>query len=278
MIIYIVGYKGWIGGLFMKALETRHQVVYSDYRAESSEIKQDIIDKNTTHVLYCAGRTSGGQYKTIDYLEDPSTLRENINDNLYGPMSMALFCQEKDIHFTYIGTGCIYTYDDEHTLENKKGFKETDAPNFFGSNYSIVKGFTDLLLQQTNALSLRIRMPMTSEEHPKSFTTKLANYKKIHSILNSMTNLDVMIPIAINMMENKEVGTYNFTDMNVTHDELLQIYKKDKNPEHTWELVEGNALDIKAKRSNTLLDTSKLQEYLTIQHMVNTSIQKTLFN
>ena len=59
--------------------------------------------------------------------------------------------------------------------------------------------------------------------------------------------------------------------------ELLQTYKKEKNPEHTWELVEGNGLDIKAKRSNTLLDTSKLQEYLTIQHMVNTTIQKTLF-
>lgn len=276
MIVYIVGHKGWIGGLFMKCLK-EHNVVYSDYRAESSAIKQDIIDKHPTHVLYCAGRTSGGLYKTIDYLEDPSTLRENLNDNLYGPMTMALFCQQQNIHFTYIGTGCIYTYDTEHTPENQKGFTETDAPNFFGSNYSIVKGITDLLLQQTNALSLRIRMPMTNEEHAKSFTTKLVSYKKIHSVLNSMTNLDVMIPIAIMMMENKENGTYNFTNVNATHEELLEAYKRDKNQEHTWELVEGNALDVKAKRSNTLLDTRKLNEYLAIQHMVNASIQKILF-
>ena len=278
MKIYVIGHKGWIGNLFIKEFQNQgHEIVFSDYRAESSEIKIDIIAKHATHILYCAGRTSGGSYNTIDYLEDPATFKENINDNLYGPMTIALFAQEKAIHFTYIGTGCIYTYDESHTPENLQGFKETDLPNFFASNYSIVKGFTDRLLQQTNALSLRIRMPITKEDHPRNFITKLKNYKKIHSIMNSMTDLDVMIPIAINMMQNRETGTYNFTNIDTTHNALFEAYKKDVDKNHTWELVDANGLNIQAKRSNTILDTNKLKSYLTIQHIVNSAVSKTLF-
>jgi len=274
MFVYIIGHKGWIGGLFMKELEKcGHEIGFSDYRAESDEIKQDILDKKCSHVLYCAGRTSGGEFKTIDYLQDPSTFKENINDNLYGPLAIAMFCDRNNIHFTYIGTGCIYTYDEDHTIENRKGFKETDKPNFFGSNYSIVKGYTDMLLQGTNALSLRIRMPMTKEEHPKSFITKLMSYKNINSVLNSMTELDVMIPVAVEMMQYWEKGTYNFTNLDITHDELL---RKNAPSEHTWELVDGDKLDIKAKRSNTLLDTGKLKEYLMINSMVKNSIKNIL--
>jgi 3,5-epimerase/4-reductase len=136
-----------------------------------------------------------------------------------------------------------------------------------------VKGYTDLLLQQTNALSLRIRMPIVKEEHPKNFITKLLTYNKIHSVLNSMTDLDAMIPVAIEMMKLGEKGTYNFTNIDATHDELLQTYKREVDALHTWELVEGSKLDIKAKRSNTLLDTSKLKEFLTIHYLAKHSMK-----
>lgn len=264
MNVYVIGHKGWIGGLFMKQLECNNNVMFSNLRAESDEILHDILQKETTHLLYCAGRTSGGKYNNIDYLEDPSTLKENINDNLYCPVKLALFCEKHSIHFTYIGTGCIYIYDDDHTIVNKKGFNETDKPNFFGSNYSIVKGYTDLLLQNTNTLTLRVRMPITKEEHPRNFVTKLVSFKKINSIMNSMTDLDVMIPIAIDMMKNKVIGTYNFTNIDSNHNEILEKYKAEVNPEHTWELVSNNELDLKAKRSNALLDTTKLKTYLSI--------------
>ena len=56
-------------------------------------------------------------YQTIDYLEDIKTTNININDNLYVPVSLAMFCDNNNIHFTYIGTGCIFNYDEEHTME-----------------------------------------------------------------------------------------------------------------------------------------------------------------
>lgn len=263
MNVYVIGHKGWIAGIFIKELYNfNHNVFYNDYRAESDEILKDILDSNATHVLYCAGRTCGGNYNNIDYLEDPKTLKENINDNLYSPVKLALFCDKNNIHYTYIGTGCIYTYDENHTIENKIGFKETDKPNFFGSNYSIVKGYTDLLLQNTNALTLRVRMPISKEKHPKNFMTKLLSFTKINSVLNSMTELETIIPIAILMMEKKEIGTYNFTNIDTTHDDLLKKYIRENNLSHTWEIVSNNELNLIAKRSNALLDSSKLIKFL----------------
>ena len=44
----------------------------------------------------------------------------------------------------YIGTGCIYEYENPNDLSHP--FTEQDAPNFFGSSYSTVKGATDLLI------------------------------------------------------------------------------------------------------------------------------------
>lgn len=61
---------------------------------------------------------------------------------------LAQLCSAQKIHFTYLGTGCIFDYDeDQHPREKEvNGFKEIDKPNFFGSQYSVVKGVTDQLM------------------------------------------------------------------------------------------------------------------------------------
>ena len=72
----------------------------------------------------------------------------------------------------------------------KNNLQNDDKPNFFGSNYSIVKGFTDMLMKNTNALILRIRMPISSDKSIRNFITKITTYERICSIPNSMTILD----------------------------------------------------------------------------------------
>ena len=74
---------------------------------------------------------------------------------------VSLICKKYGIHYTYLGTGCIFEYDTEHPFgEEVNGFKEDSLPNFVGSSYSIVKGFTDRLLHnfEDNVLNLRIRI------------------------------------------------------------------------------------------------------------------------
>ena len=167
MKVYLVGHKGWIGQKYVDLFKKLNiECVYSEWRAESEEMKVDIVRSKATHVLCCMGRThgtrDGTKFTTIDYLEHPEKLHENINDNLFSPLSLALLCQQ-EIFITYIGTDCIFTYDDKHSVEDGVPFFEENAPNFFGSNYSIVKGFTDMLMKQTKTLNLRIRMPITDK-------------------------------------------------------------------------------------------------------------------
>ena len=270
--IYVIGHKGWIGGMYLKELEREGiPYVFSDYRAESNEIKADILNKNATHVLCCMGRTHGTfkdrKFTTIDYLENKETLPINLNDNLYSPLSLALFCDKHNIHFTYIGTGCIYEYDEEHLLDSGVGFKEDETPNFFGSNYSIVKGFTNNLMLQTNALHLRIRMPITNEQNPRNFITKITTYEKICSIENSMTVLTELIPISIKMMKNNEIGTFNFTNPGtISHNEILEMYRDIVDPKFAWKNFTVDEQDkiLLGKRSNNLLDTGKLENKYSV--------------
>lgn len=280
MNIYIIGSNGWIGNKMQKLfLNNNIKYICSSFRAENKEIYDDILNNNITHVFCCSGRTHGKldniYYNTIDYLEDIRTTSQNINDNLYAPVSLALFCEKNNIHFTYIGTGCIFNYDDNHTIENNIGFTEEDEPNFFGSQYSIIKGFTDKLLKNTNALVLRIRMPLSSDLSDRNFISKIIKYEKICSIKNSMTVLDELLPVCIEMMKNNEVGIYNFTNSgSISHNEILELYKDIINPEFNWinfDITEQDKI-LKSKRSNNFLNTSKLEKKYNIKNIKDATI------
>ncbi len=285
MKVYIIGHKGWIGQMYIKLFEKMNiEYTYSNYRCESTELRYDILQQRPTHVLCVMGRThgtlNGTKYNTIDYLEHNSVLKQNINDNLYAPLSLALFLNYKVIHFTYIGTGCIYSYDNNHTIENNKGFTESDAPNFFGSNYSIVKGFTNELMKFTNSLTLRIRMPIISKDNPRNFITKITTYEKICSIPNSMSILDELLPLSIKMMQNNEMGMYNFTNPGkISHNEILQMYKDIVDPTFTWKNFTIDEQDkiLKSKRSNNLLDTSLLTKKYKVND-IHTAVRNVLLN
>jgi dTDP-4-dehydrorhamnose reductase len=282
--IYIIGHKGWIGNMYIELFERMNiKYYYSDYRGESDEIKKDILERRVSHVLCCMGRThgyrDGKEYTTIDYLQDNSVLHQNVNDNLFVPVSLALFCDKNNIHFTYIGTGCIYNYDDIHHI-NGVGFTEDDKPNFFGSNYSIVKGYTNELMKYTNALTLRIRMPITSCQSPRNFIKKITTYKYICSIENSMSVLDELLPLSIEMMNNKESGIYNLTNPgSISHNRILEHYRNIIDSTFTWKNFDINEQDkiLSSKRSNNLLDTTKLIEKYMVDN-IEDAIIKLLHN
>jgi len=268
MQILLLGHKGWIGQKIITILKDQNiNYITTDYRGESNELKEYILDNNITHIYCCLGRTHGllntKVYTTIDYLENPETLKENINDNLYVPLSLAMFSDKHNIHFTYIGTGCIFS-------DNEIEFKEQDKPNFFGSNYSIVKGFTDMLIKNTNALILRIRMPISSDKSIRNFITKITTYEKICSISNSMTILDELLPVSVEMMKNKETGCFNFTNPGIiSHNEILEMYKEIVDPTFTWKNMTIKEQDklLLSKRSNNSLDTNKLESKYKVDNI-----------
>jgi 3,5-epimerase/4-reductase len=150
-----------------------------------------------------------------------------------------MVCKLQNIHYTYLGTGCIFKFDEDHPFGlEENGFHEKSLPNFFGSSYSVVKGFTDQLmhLYEDNVLNLRIRMPITGEKNSRNFITKIVNYEKVCSVPNSMTVLPELLLYVLDMMNNKLTGTMNLTNPGlISHNEILEMYKEIVDINFTWE-------------------------------------------
>jgi len=282
MKILVYGSNGWIGSQFINILiHNKIEYLCGNARCDDEkELEKEIKQINPTNVISFIGRTHGiignTKYTTIDYLEQPGKLTENIKDNLYSPLLLSHICNLKDIHYTYLGTGCIF--DDEDPPSRL--FKETNNPNFFGSSYSIVKGFTDRLMKlNSKTLNLRIRMPINSQNHHRNFITKIINYDKICSIPNSMTVLPDFYPIILDMIKKNQTGTINLVNPDlISHNEILEMYRDIVDPSFKWTnfTIEDQDKVLKSKRSNNHLDTTKIQQLYPSLQPIKDSIRKCL--
>ena len=280
MNILLYGHRGWIGGQFVNLLDASDiNYVKGQARLENMEDVEDEIEMaNPTHVIAFTGRTHGSingkEYTTIDDLEQPGKLVENMRDNLFAPIMLANLSKTRGFHFTYLGTGCIF-----ESTQDQPIFDESDKPNFFGSSYSIVKGYTDQLMHMYNetALNVRIRMPITGDYNPRNFITKILNYKKICSMPNSMTVLPELLPILLDMITKNVTGTINLTNPGtITHNEILEMYRDIVNPNFKWEnfTVEEQNQILAAGRSNNELNTSLLETLYPNVTPIKESIKK----
>jgi 3,5-epimerase/4-reductase len=287
MKVLLYGKNGWIGEqVYSILLKGNHEVVVGNERAEDFvKLEEEIVNFKPTNIISTIGRTHGKigdvEYTTIDYLEQKAKIRENVRDNLFSPMMIALIANKHNIHYTYLGTGCIFTYDDSHPFgEELNGFKESDVPNFFGSSYSTVKGYTDTLMKMfTNVLNVRIRMPITEEVHPRNFITKITTYKKICSVHNSMTVLPELLPYMIDMCNKKITGTINLTNPGlISHNEILEMYKQIVDTDFTWDNfgIDEQRKILESERSNNYLDTTRLETLYNVKN-IKDSIRDVLY-
>lgn len=266
----IYGGKGFIGQLLIDKL-TEHsdvEVILGNERCDEKSVKEEIKEINPDRVISLIGRTSGPSNMnhlgscntTIDYLEDKLSL--NMRDNLFAPIYLERICHELNIHFTYLGTGCIYYTPKEES----KIYSVIDEPNFFGSSYSTVKGITDRFFRyiNSNMLNVRIRMPITEDMHPKNLLTKILTYKKIcQTGPNSMTVFEDLFPVLIEYIKNAKTGTIHLVNPGpMRHDEILELYKEIVDPGFQYEMMsesEQNEILI-AKRSVCVLDSKEMEE------------------
>ena len=277
MKILFFGSKGWIGKQFGFFLN-KNGITYisTDVRADDEKaVEEEIKLYSPTHIISFIGRTHGGEYNTIDYLELSGKLKDNIRDNLYSPLVLSILCERYNIHYTYLGTGCIFSSDDPTTTS----IDDDALPNFFGSSYSTVKGFTDRLqhMYSKNTLNLRIRMPIVNYEHNRNFLSKIFKYEKICSMANSMTVLEDMFPVIMDMMIKNTTGTFNLVNKGViTHNEILEMYKEHIDPSFVWKnfSVEEQNSVLLSKRSNTQLSNDKLYSLYPDIPDIKTSVEK----
>ncbi|KAK3434455.1 hypothetical protein EUGRSUZ_D01934 [Eucalyptus grandis] len=248
----IYGRTGWIGGLLGRLCESQSiGYAYGSGRLQDrASLEADVAAVEPTHVFNAAGVTGRPNVETI-------------RTNVAGTLTLADVCRERGLIVINYATGCIFEYDAAHPLGSGIGFKEEDTPNFVGSFYSKTKAMVEELLKNyENVCTLRVRMPISSDlSNPRNFITKITRYEKVVNIPNSMTILDELLPISIEMAKRNLTGIWNFTNPGVvSHNEILEMYQEYIDPNFTWKnfTLEEQAKVIVAPRSNNELDMTKL--------------------
>lgn len=259
------GGKGWVAGHLVELLKSQGKEVYSTtVRMQDREaVIQEVEKIKPTHILNAAGSTGR---PNVDWCEDNK--EETIRNNVIGTLNLADVAFQRGIHITVFATGCIYHYDGASHPEGGSdlGFLETEKANFAGSFYSETKAHVEEIMKHySNALILRLRMPVSDDWNGRNFVRKIAGYDNIVNIPNSNSILYNLLPASILMAEHKETGIYNFTNPGaISHVEVLQLFKEIVNPNISWTTFtpDQQSKVIKAGRSNCKLNTVKLEKKL----------------
>ena len=272
----IYGSTGWIARKCIEYIcknDIVDTIVAGVSRMENfNDIKQEILAIQPDRVIVLGGLTYKSPAKNIDWCEDHK--QEVIRVNVLGVLNIADICEQNNIHCTILGTGCIYS------SQNDEVFTEDSMWNFDKSFYSKTKAYTQELLKcYNNVLLLRIRMPIDDTNNPKNFIEKLKSFDKIISIPNSMTVLPEMIPIMVSLIATGQTGTWNCVNPNViSHKEILDmlgIQKEYVDISHQSELT-------RVARSNNHLATTKIEQYCSTHGLtlneIHTAVAKLLQN
>ncbi|KAK4365302.1 hypothetical protein RND71_016660 [Anisodus tanguticus] len=139
----------------------------------------------------------------------------------------------------------------------------------------------ELLKNYDNVCTLRVRMPISADlTNPRNFITKITRYEKVVDIPNSMTILDELLPISLEMAKRNLTGIWNFTNPGVvSHNEILEMYRDYIDPSFTWKNfnLEEQAKVIVAPRSNNELDASKLKKEFPEMKSIKESLIENVF-
>ena len=189
----IFGGNGFMGRKFREKLP---RATYTTTDITDRAKVKNILDLiKPKYIINCAGKTGR---PNVDWCEDHEI--ETADSNIRGPITLAKECIDRKIHMIQLGSGCIYEGDN-----SGKGFSETDAPNFFGSIYSLTKIECEEGLKELEGpiLQLRLRMPFDKVPSQRNFITKLVGYKKIINENNSISVIDDFLDATTKLMEKK---------------------------------------------------------------------------
>lgn len=247
---------------------------------------ENVIKKYNPDVLInCIGKTGS---PNIDWCENNKFATYEANTAL--PILLAEYCKTYSIKLIHIGSGCIYYGQspnifygndiDNNPIKVDLGWRETDFANP-ASFYSTSKYACDILLEKMfNTAVLRIRMPLSSKNHPRNLINKLIKYNKVIDIPNSVTFMDDLVRCVAWAIQKDISGTFHVTNpQTLTATQIMKEYQKYV-PEHQFSTIDEQELGslTLAKRSNCVLDTTKLRQAGFNMTLAEEALKKCMFD
>jgi dTDP-4-dehydrorhamnose reductase len=265
----ILGKNGYIAEAIIKELKSRSlsHVAWSrndvDY-TNLAELKYNLyILGDNLHIINCAGYIGKPNVDACELAK-----ADCIEGNVLLPLMLAQLCREKDYELTHISSGCIYGGYDKH-------FAEDDPSNFHfqnGSFYSGTKALAEKVVKQNNpnAYIFRLRIPFDEHASPRNYITKLLSYDKLLNLDNSLSHRADFAKYSIDLIEQKvPKGIYNITNKGFIDAKgvvgLIKKYKLSNKDFKFFDDIESFSKETVAPRSNCILDTSKVEQYIKIR-------------
>lgn len=270
MKILVFGSKGWLGG---RLLEAWPDAVGSDVRIDDlAAVRQALDEHKPDAVLNAAGRTGR---PNVDWCETHQV--ETTRDNVIGTLVLAEACQERNLYFLHIGSGCIFY----GPSPDPRGWKEDDHANP-SAFYSRSKYAADLILTKLpNVAIARLRMPIDSRPGPRNLIDKLATYQSVIDVENSVTVIDDLVAALRGIIEKRGTGVFHTVNPGIMrHRDLLGLYRELVDPNHTCEWITDADLVARGlatkQRSNNILQSDRLRELGVYMRPIQEALRDTM--
>jgi len=265
----ILGKNGYIAEAIIQELKSRDlpHVAWSrsevDY-TNLAELKYNLyVLGDDLHVINCAGYIGKPNVDACELAK-----ADCVEGNVLFPAMISQLCADRGYQYVHISSGCIYGGYEKH-------FTEQDAPNFDfqnGSFYSGTKALAEKVVQQNNPTSyiFRLRIPFDEYTSPRNYLTKLMSYDTLLDAENSLSHRGDFSKYSIDLITQKVPhGIYNITNKgSVTTQQVVELIKKHKLTNKEFQFftnLDDFMQQITAPRSNCVLDTSKIEQYIKIR-------------
>ena len=263
--VVLFGGGGYVGQTFMQELSRKG----IQYFAPSSSmlnllhmgsVKFVLESMRPSFVINCAGYTGKPNVDACE-LNKEDTKLGNVNI----PFNLAQICDDLNIPWGHVSSGCIYNgYDIEFTEEDEPNFSFDNPPCSF---YSGTKAESEKLLMSGgfNCYIWRLRIPFDEIDSPRNYLSKLQNYDTLLSLENSISHKIEFVRACLATWENSsEYGIYNVVNSNpITAEGAVELIRKHLPFNKEVEFM-TNVEDFYQKvgaatpRSNCVLDNSKI--------------------
>lgn len=220
-----------------------------------------LLNKNPKYVINCSGFTGR---PNVDEAEDKKELCWFLN--VTSPLNILRECDKRSIRYIHIGSGCIY--DGFEHIYNEKDDPDYGLFSNYSSFYSKTKHAFEVESRNHPFKLIRIRMPISSINDERCFLSKIKKYDRLISYMNSKTDLDDLGGFINVLMKNTESWGNSWWELNqdiynvvnpvpLTTREICVLMERHGHNNPNWTFVSLDDLDIKAGRSNCVLDNSK---------------------
>lgn len=195
---YLIFGNGWIGNMLKQYLGDKAILSEADINNVSEDIELGMERCNVW--INTAAITD------IDFAE--KNKRKAFETNVLGAWGLAADAKLAGKKYVFFSSACVF---ESENMDDLKCESSEPNPKCF---YSETKLMAERLILEENpdALVVRPRLPISSTPHPRNTLDKLSNYTKINDAQESITVIEDMMPVLIDLIEKEEKGIFHLVN------------------------------------------------------------------